>query len=151
MPEFELIPRQQAMMSYSTRSRSDAIRECSQFIEHLGRDEAGKLTPSDGETVATVRRRLGSAVKASGKNVQINRLGAEIFFWEEPSKRRGGRPRKNANPDGTVGDVQLASHHAPVESVGDLEGQEVRGYAGDVLGNPRFEGGVGLVRVILFN
>ena len=81
MPEFELIPRQQAMMSSSTRSRSDAIREYSQFIEHLGREEAGKLTPSDGETVATVRRRLGSAVKASGKNVQIKATrGGDILL-----------------------------------------------------------------------
>ena len=102
MPEFEVVPRQQAITSSSTRSRSDAIREYTQFIEQLGRDEAGKLTPSDGETVATVRRRLGSAVKASGKNMQIKRLGAEIFFWEEPPKRRGGRPRKNANPDGVA-------------------------------------------------
>jgi hypothetical protein len=102
MPEFELVPRQQAITSSSTRSRSDVIREYSQFIGQLGRDEAGKITPSDGETVATVRRRLGSAVKASGKSMQIKRLGAEIYFWEEPSKRRGGRPRKNANPDGVA-------------------------------------------------
>ena len=66
MPEFELVPRQQAMVSSSPGGRSDAIREHSQFIEQLGRDKAGKLTPSDGETVATVRRRLGSAAKASG-------------------------------------------------------------------------------------
>ena len=102
MPEFEVVPLQQAITSSPTRGRSDAIREYSQFIEQLSRDEAGKLTPSDGETVATVRRRLGSAVKASGKNMQIKRLGAEIFFWEEPSKRRGGRPRKDASPDGTT-------------------------------------------------
>ena len=102
MPNFEVVPRQQAMASSSPRGRLDAIREYSRFIEQLGRDEAGKLTPSDGETVATVRRRLGSAVKASGKNIQIKRLGAEIYFWEEPSKRRGGRPRKNANPDGVA-------------------------------------------------
>ena len=38
-----------------------------------------------------------------------------------------------------------------MESVGDPEGQEVRGDAGYVLGNPRLEGGVGFVRVILFN
>ena len=100
MPEFELVPRQQAIVSSSPRDRSDVIREYSQFINQLGRDEAGKLTPSDGETVATARRRLGSAVKASGKNMQIKRLGAEIYFWEEPYKRRGGRPRKNTNPDG---------------------------------------------------
>ena len=102
MPEFEVVPRQQAIASSSTRSRSDVIREYSQFIDQLGRDEAGKLTPSDGETVATVRGRLGSAIKASGKNMQIKRLGAEIYFWEEPSKPRGGRPRKNANPDGVA-------------------------------------------------
>ena len=67
-------------------------------IEQLGRDEAGKLTPSDGETIATVRRRLGSAVKASGKSIQIKRAGAEIYFWEEPPKPRVGRARRNFNP-----------------------------------------------------
>ena len=102
MPEFEVVPLQQAIASSSTRGRSDAIREYSQFIGQLGRDDAGKLTPSDGETVATVRRRLGSAVKASGKNMQIKRVGAEIFFWEEAPKRRGGRPRKSSNPDGVA-------------------------------------------------
>ena len=102
MPEFEVVPLQQAIASSSTRGRTHAIWEYSQFIEQLGRDESGKLTPSDGETVATVRRRLGSAVKASGKNMQIKRVGAEIYFWEEPSKRRGGRPRKDANPDGVA-------------------------------------------------
>ena len=100
MPEFEIVPRQQAIVSSSTPSRSDAIREYTQFIEQLGRDEAGKLTPLDGETVATVRRRLGSAVKASGKSMQIKRVGEEIYFREEPSKRRGGRPLKNANAEG---------------------------------------------------
>ena len=102
MPEFELVPRQQAIVSSFSRDRSDVIREYSQFIDQLGRDEAGKLTPSHGEAVATLRRRLGSAVKASGKNIQIKRVGAEIYFWEEPSKRRGGRPPKNANPDGVA-------------------------------------------------
>ena len=102
MPDFEVVPLQQAIASSSTRGRTDAIREYSQFIEQLGRDKAGKLTPSDGETVATVRRRLGSAVKASGKNIQIKRVGAEVFFWEETPKRRGGRPRKNSNPDGVA-------------------------------------------------
>ena len=52
---------------------------------------------------------------------------------------------------GAVVDVQFAAHHAPVESVGDLEGQEVRGDAGYVLSNPGLEDGVGFVRVILFN
>ena len=100
MPEFELVPLQQALES--STSRSDAVSEYIRYLERLARDEAGKLMPSEGETVATVRRRLGSAVKASGKSMTIKRVGAEIYFWEEPPKRRGGRPRKNANPDGVV-------------------------------------------------
>ena len=102
MPKFELVPRLQAMTSSSARNRSDAIREYSQFIGQLGRDEAGKVAASDGETLATVRRRLGSAVKASGKNMQIKRLGEEIYFWEETPRRRGGRPRKNTYADSTM-------------------------------------------------
>ena len=98
MAEFEVVPRHQAMMSSSTRSRSDDIREYIQYIEQLRPDEAGKLTPSDGETFATVRRRLGSGVKASGKSIQIKRVAAEIYFWEEPRKTRVGRPPKNSTP-----------------------------------------------------
>ena len=60
MPEFEVVPLQQAMSSSSTRTGSDAIGEYIRYIGQLGRDEAGKVTASDGETVATVRRRLGS-------------------------------------------------------------------------------------------
>ena len=50
-------------------------------------DQAGRITLSPGETMATVRRRLGSAKKATGKNVQIRRVGGDIYFWEEPVKR----------------------------------------------------------------
>ena len=84
------------MMSSSTRSRSDAIQEYIQYIGQLRPDEAGKLTLSDGETFATVRRLLGSAMKASGKSIQIKRVAAEIYFWEEPGKTKVGRPRKNS-------------------------------------------------------
>ena len=98
MPEFEVVTREQAMMSSSPGGRSNVIQEYGQYIEQLGRDEAGKLTPSADETVATVRRRLGSAVKVSGKSIQIKRVGAEIYFWEETPKPRLGRPRRNPNP-----------------------------------------------------
>jgi hypothetical protein len=95
MPEFEVLPRHEAMMTSSTGKRSQVIREYSTYIERLGRDEAGKITPSTGETVATIRRRLGAAVRTSGKSIQIKRVGNDIYFWEDPPKRRGGRPRKN--------------------------------------------------------
>lgn len=98
MPEFELVTRQEAMSSSTTGRRSQIIEEYARYIQGLGPDTAGRLTPSADETVATVRRRLGSAVKASGRTIQIKRVGPEIYFWEDPPKRRGGRPRKNASP-----------------------------------------------------
>ena len=97
MPEFQIVTRQEAMSSAMTGTRSQALQEYAQYIESLDPNMAGHITPSVGETVATVRRRLGSAVKASGRNIQIKRLGSEIFFWEDPPKRGGGRPRKNAS------------------------------------------------------
>ena len=98
MPEFEVVSRQDAIMTFSKPSRYQAIEEYVKQIERLSRDEAVRISPSDGETVATVRRRLGAAVKASGKSIQIRRVGSEIYFWENPPKRRGGRPRKNPTP-----------------------------------------------------
>ena len=92
MPEFELVSREEAM---TTSSRPDVIQKHIERIRSLGRDEAVKLTPSEGETVASVRRRLGAAVKASGKSIRIKRQGSDVYFWEDSSKRRGGRPRKN--------------------------------------------------------
>ena len=96
MPEFELVSRQEAMARSDTGKRSQIIREYVEHVQRLGPDQAGRITLSPGDTMATVRRRLGAAIKATGKNVQIKRVGADIYFWEEPVKRRGGRPRKNA-------------------------------------------------------
>ena len=98
MPEFEVISRQEAMTRSDTGKRSEIIREYVDHVQSLGPDQAGRITLSPGETLPTVRRRLGAAIKATGKNVQIKRVGMEIYFWEEPLKRRGGRPRKNAAP-----------------------------------------------------
>ena len=95
MPEFELVSREEAMTTSPRPARPDVIREYVERVRSLGRDEAVRLTPSEGETVATVRRRLGAAVKASGKSIRIKRLGSDVYFWEDPPKRRGGRPRKN--------------------------------------------------------
>lgn len=93
MPEFEAVPRTEAVKRTTTSKRSLAIQVYREYIDRLTRDQAGKITPSDGETKATVRRRLGNAVKQSGKNIVIKSVGNEIYFWEE---RRGnvGRPRK---------------------------------------------------------
>ncbi len=86
------------MSSATTGKSSQIAQEYASYITRLRPDEAGRLTPSDGETVATVRRRLGSAVKASGRSMKIKRVDTEIYFWDDPPKRRGGRPRKNPLP-----------------------------------------------------
>ena len=99
MPEFEVVTLREAMLSSTTTGkRSQIALEYASYLASLRPDEAGKLTPSAGETVATVRRRLGSAVKASGRSIKIKRIGTEIYFWEDAPKRRGGRPRKNPMP-----------------------------------------------------
>ena len=99
MPEFEVVALHEAMMSSTTTGkRSQLALEYASYLASLRPDEAGKLTPSHGETVATVRRRLGSAVKASGRSIRIKRVGTEIYFWDDAPKRRGGRPRKNPLP-----------------------------------------------------
>ena len=99
MPEFEVVALHEAKMSSTATGKSSRItQEYASYIARLRPDEAGRLTPLDGETVATVRRRLGSAVKASGRSIQIKRVGTQIYFWDDPPKRRGGRPRKNPLP-----------------------------------------------------
>ena len=70
MPEFEIVTRQEAISSGTTGRRSQLLEEYARYIQGLGPDTAGRLTPSADETVATVRRRLGSAVKASGRSIQ---------------------------------------------------------------------------------
>ena len=96
MPEFQIVARQEAISSSTpVGRRSQLLQEYARYIESLDAATAGRLTPSGGETVATVRRRLGSAVKASGRSIQIKRVGSEIYFWEVPPKRPSGGPRKN--------------------------------------------------------
>ena len=93
MPQFESVPRTEAIKRTTTGKRQQTTMEYREYIDRLTSDQAGKVTPSAGETKATVRRRLGAAVKQSGKNITIKVMGDDIYFWEE--RRRGGRPRKN--------------------------------------------------------
>lgn len=80
MPAFEVLSRHEAIMRSDTGKRSQVIREYVQYIERLAQNQAGRITPSPGETMATIRRRLESAIQATGKNMQIKRTGAEICF-----------------------------------------------------------------------
>lgn len=94
MPKFELVSLQEAKMTSSRPGRSEVIQEYVRQIEGLGRDEAVRLSPSDGETVATVRRRLGAAVKVSGKGIRIKRIGSDIYSGKShPEEEEDARAR----------------------------------------------------------
>ena len=95
MPQFELVSLEEAeARTASPGKRTQIVQEYLSYITQLKAGQAGKLQPDPGVTVATVRRRLGTAVKASGKTVVIKRTGDDIYFWvEQPAKRRGRLPK----------------------------------------------------------
>ena len=59
MPRLEVVSRSEAEFRTSGKARADAIREYIEFIDGLKGDQAGKLEAGGGETVRTVRHRLG--------------------------------------------------------------------------------------------
>ena len=101
MPTFETLPIEQAMMRSATGRRAEITKEYLGYIEQLSEGEAGRLEVSEGETVATIRRRLGAAARTVSRDLVIRRVGDEVFFWAQlggARKTRRGRPRKIANP-----------------------------------------------------
>ncbi len=96
MPTFEIVSINDAVRSAGGSRRQQALQEYVSFIEQLPGGQAGKLTPSTGETSLTVRRRISSAAKLVGRELDIKRVGEEVFFWVKTagSSRRRGRPRK---------------------------------------------------------
>ncbi len=100
MPKFDLVSLQEAMSVTATGKRAQITQEYVGFINRLGAGEAGKLEASPNETVTAIRRRLGSAAKAAGKDITIKRTGDKVYFWVQSrgktnTGRKRGRPRKN--------------------------------------------------------
>jgi len=87
MPTFDQVPLQEAILKTATGKTAQITKEYLGYIEQLSEDQAGRLQPDEGESVATVRRRLGVAAKLSGKDIIIKRQGNEVYFWEEPYPR----------------------------------------------------------------
>lgn len=95
MPTFEVIPLQEAMLQSSLTGKRGAItREYLNYIERLKPGNAGKLTIGDGDTSAAIKRRLGAVANLIGKTLVVKRVGDDIYFWQEETKRRRGRPRQ---------------------------------------------------------
>ncbi len=95
MPTFDEVPLQEAMLKTATSKTAQITQEYLSYIEQLPDGQAGRLQPGEGETVATVRRRLGVAARLSGKDITIKRQGNEVYFWvqQEPIPRRQRRAR----------------------------------------------------------
>ncbi len=90
MTTFDQVPLQEAMLKTATGKSARITKEYLGYIEQLTEGQAGRLQPGEGESVATVRRRLGIAAKLSGKDITSKRQGNEVYFWfqQEPRPRR---------------------------------------------------------------
>ena len=99
MPKFDRVPLGEARTKTASGKRAQIIAEYVLYVEQLGDGEAGRLQAAEGETLATVRRRLGAAARQLEKNLTIRRTGDDIYFWAEETRRRGrGRQRQDDQP-----------------------------------------------------
>ena len=92
MPQFEVVSMEESAPEKPVRRGAAITAEYASFITQVGKGQAGKLTPVQGETPTAVRRRLGIAAKASGTDLVIRRAGDTIYFWVT-GRRRGRRPK----------------------------------------------------------
>ena len=101
MPDFELVPLDEARLQASLTGKRGAImKEYLGYINQLRGGQAGKLRAGEGETTAAIRRRLGAAAQQAGKELAVRRIGDEVLFWEEAGRsapRRRGRGRRTTN------------------------------------------------------
>ncbi|MBM3935450.1 MAG: hypothetical protein FJ319_14370 [SAR202 cluster bacterium] len=98
MPKFEVVSLHEAESRTSTGKRAETARQYLGYVNGLRDGIAGRLRPDSNETFVAVRRRLGAAAKASGREIVIRRNGNDVYFWSRASetapKRGRGRPRK---------------------------------------------------------
>ncbi len=88
MPKFDRVPLGEAKMKTASGKRAQIIAEYVRYIEQLGDGEAGRLQAGEGETIATIRRRLGAAARQSERNLTIRRTGDGVYFWAAETRRR---------------------------------------------------------------
>ena len=95
MPKFRDIPVQEALRLTGAKRQRD-LATYVESINNLGRGSAGVVEPSDGESLATVRRRLGDAARMTGRDIEIRRGEGDVyFFWIKDGRRRTGTRRKS--------------------------------------------------------
>ncbi len=100
MPKLDIVSIEEARAktaseSASVRKRAQILQEYLGYIDQLTKGQAGRLVAGAGETTATVRRRIGAAARAAGKNLTIRRAGDEVYFWAVERRRAAnGRRRR---------------------------------------------------------
>ena len=92
MPQFTTTSIEEAQRLTEGGKRQKDLAAYIESVNDLSAGTAGKVVASEGETLSTVRRRLGDAARTSGKDVEIRRTDDAIYFWLRERRRRG-RPR----------------------------------------------------------
>ena len=92
MPQFSTITLEEAHRLTGGSKRAKDLAAYLQSVNGLTAGTAGKVVPAEGETLSTVRRRLGDAVRRSGRDIEIRRTQDAVYFWVKEGRRRG-RPR----------------------------------------------------------
>ena len=95
MPTFRTLSIAEARANTATGKRAALLQEYMGYIQRVGPGEAGVLEAGEGETTQAIRRRLGAAAEAFGKELVVRRAGDTVYFWASPGPRRG-RPRKQS-------------------------------------------------------
>ena len=100
MATFSTLPIEEAQRSVMPPRRATQ-EQYRQYIRQLSSEQAGQLQLGADDRPITERARLKAAAQAEGINLQIQRKGNTIVFWQtdEPPKTRtraaggGGRGR----------------------------------------------------------
>ena len=92
MPQFTTTTLEEAQRLTGGGKREKDLAEYLDSVNGLAAGTAGKVVPVEGETLSTVRRRLGDAVRRSGRDIEIRRTQDAVYFWMKQGRRRG-RPR----------------------------------------------------------
>ena len=75
MPDFDLVSVDEAALKTATGKRAQRAREYLSYTDQLGPGQAGRLSPTEGETVGAISRRLNAAAKLAHKELVISRAG----------------------------------------------------------------------------
>ena len=95
MPDFDTISLNEAQLLSSTGKRAAIIREYVSYIERVTPGQAGRLAPSQGESLTAVRRRLGAAARHLDKSITIRRGEGQVYFWLDEGKTRQRKTRRS--------------------------------------------------------